>query len=88
VVFVDDDGFGGGANLTVVVLLVTCWTAPSSFLVFSSVLLREDVDLLREEDDLFMSSGSNRRCLCDAALDLGLVYLSMPILLPSGAQSF
>lgn len=75
VVFADaaeDDDFGGGANLTVVVVLLLTWTANSSFLIFSPVLLREDVDTLSEEDDLFMSSGPNRR-LRESKLDFSLL---------------
>ena len=56
------------------------WTAtdPPPFLVSSPTLLREDVDMFSEDDDLFKSSSSNR--LCDAKFDdLGFLVLSILI---------
>ena len=69
------DDSGGGANLTVVALLLA-WTALPQFLVSSPTLLREDVDMFSEED-LFKSSSSN--CLRDPKFDLGFLDLSMSI---------
>lgn len=72
----DDDGRGGvgvGANLTTVGLLPV-WAAAAP-LSSSLMLLREDVDMLSEEDDLFTSTDSNR--LCDAWV--GLLGFSMEI---------
>lgn len=70
-----DDG-GGGANLTAVALLLA-WTAAPPFLVSSPTLLREDVDMFSEDDDLFKSSSSNR--LCDDKFGIGFLDLSMSI---------
>ena len=62
-----------------VALLLACTaTAPPPFLASSPMLLREDVDMFSEDDDLFMSSSWNR--LCDAKFDdLGFLDLSMSI---------
>lgn len=72
----DDEGGGGGANLTVVPLLLAWRAAPPRFRVSSVTFLREDVDMLSEDDDLFMSWGSDR-LLCDAWYDFGLSDISM-----------
>jgi hypothetical protein len=56
------DGVGddGGANLTTAGLL-PAWAAPADSLLSPSlVLLREDVDMLSEEDDFLTSSDSSR----------------------------
>lgn len=69
------DGTVGVANLTAVALLLALTAAPP-FLVSSSTLLREDVDMFSEDDDfLFKSNNSNR--LCDAKLGLDFLDLSM-----------